>query len=188
MDTWLRSTFNMKIQDVTNTLEKGEIRKAIDAAFFGVWSDIAWYRRRTDNAGIAEKYIKSWLKLLAPFTPHLCEEIWHMLGEKTFIAVAIWPKAEREHMDMKVIKLEEILQKTMEDMKHILELTGCRKKAYIYTASKEEYEHFTMATDFLERALNIDKVSVFKAEDQKRYDPENRARRAKPGRPGIYLE
>ena len=188
MDNWLRSTFNMKIQDVTNALEKGEIRKAIDAAFFGVWNDIAWYRRRTGNAGIAEKYIKSWLKLLASFIPHLCEEIWHMLGEKTFITLAVWPKAKREYVDMKVIRLEDILQKTMGDMKHILELTGCKKKACIYTASEEEYEHFTMATEFLERALNIDEVSVFGAEDPKRYDPENRARRAKAGRPGIYLE
>jgi len=29
---------------------------------------------------------------LAPFAPHICEELWHALGEETFVIDAQWPK------------------------------------------------------------------------------------------------
>lgn len=36
--------------------------------------------------------IKSFLQCLAPFAPHLAEEIWEKMGEKDFISTAPWPK------------------------------------------------------------------------------------------------
>jgi len=94
MDIWLESIFKIRIQEETNFLEKGEIRKAIDRAFFGVWNDLDWYRRRTKRFGLGEGYVKTGLKLLTPFIPHLCEEIWHILGERSFISISDWPKVE----------------------------------------------------------------------------------------------
>jgi len=88
MDIWLESIFKIRIQEVTNFLEKGEIRKAIDRAFFGIWNDLDWYRRRTKRFGLGEGYVKTGLKLLTPFIPHLCEEIWHILGERSFISIS----------------------------------------------------------------------------------------------------
>ncbi len=32
------------------------------------------------------------LQLLAPFAPHMCEELWQSLGEKKYIIFATWPK------------------------------------------------------------------------------------------------
>lgn len=188
MNAWLKSIFNIRIQEVTNFLEEGEIRKAIDTAFFGVWNDIEWYRRRTNNEGLEKEYIKSWLKLLDPFIPHICEEIWHMLGESSFISIASWPKAEKENIDTKVTEQEEILKKTMDDIKHISELTASRQKLYIYTVSEKEFNHFINAKDFLRKELTFSEVSIFGATDEARYDPDNRAKRARPKKPGIYLE
>jgi leucyl-tRNA synthetase len=34
------------------------------------------------------------LKLLSPFTPHLCEEMWSRLGYNTFIVAESWPKGD----------------------------------------------------------------------------------------------
>ena len=37
-------------------------------------------------------YAKSFIKLLSPITPHICEEIWHeVFNEKDTIAYASWP-------------------------------------------------------------------------------------------------
>jgi leucyl-tRNA synthetase len=36
--------------------------------------------------------LKPLLQLLAPFAPHLCEEIWSKIGETGFISLAPWPK------------------------------------------------------------------------------------------------
>jgi leucyl-tRNA synthetase len=188
MDAWLRSVINRRIQEATDCLENGEIRKAIDTAFFGVWNDIDWYKRRTGNMGVEEGHIKTWLKLLAPFIPHICEEAWHMLGEDSFISVASWPQSERKFIDMEVIKLEEVLKKTMEDIKHIAGLTGHKGRLCVYTVSKEEFEHFTTAKEFLRKEFGFNEVNVFMAKDERRYDPQNKAERARSKRPGIYVE
>ena len=37
-----------------------------------------------------EQYL-TMLKLLCPFAPHLCEEIWESFGGEGFISVAQWP-------------------------------------------------------------------------------------------------
>ncbi|MDH5795617.1 MAG: class I tRNA ligase family protein, partial [Candidatus Bathyarchaeota archaeon] len=188
MDAWLEQTINLRTREVTDLLENGEIRKAIDTAFFGVRNDIDWYRRRTGKSGVRQSHIKTWLRLLAPFIPHLCEDAWHMLGEGSFISLSEWPKAEREIVDVNVIELEEILKKTMEDVKHLSGLTGSKGRLCLYTVSSEEFQHFAAATEFLCRELGFDEVTVFRADDDRRYDPRDKAGKARRQRPGVYLE
>ena len=43
------------------------------------------------------------------------------------------------------------------------------------------------AKDFLTSELGLE-VSVYSADDQDKYDPQDKARVAVPGRPGIFLE
>ena len=40
--------------------------------------------------------MKVFLKLLAPFAPHIAEELWHELGEKESIHLSKWPKADEK--------------------------------------------------------------------------------------------
>lgn len=35
------------------------------------------------------------VRLLAPMTPHLCEELWRHLGHDTMLATGVWPEADR---------------------------------------------------------------------------------------------
>ena len=111
-----------------------------------------------------------------------------MLGESSLISLGEWPKAEKETVDVEVIELEEILKKTMEDVKHLSGLTGRKGRLCLYTVSSEEFQHFAAATEFVCRELGFNEVTVFRADDGKRYDPHNRARKARRRRPGIYLE
>jgi leucyl-tRNA synthetase len=34
----------------------------------------------------------TFVKLLTPFAPHLCEEIWEYLGQEGFVSLAPWPE------------------------------------------------------------------------------------------------
>jgi len=40
--------------------------------------------------------IKPFLQLLNPFAPHICEELWEILGEKEPICMSAWPKYEEK--------------------------------------------------------------------------------------------
>ena len=188
MDAWLRTVVNKSIHEVTDFLENGEVRKAVDTTFFGIWNDIDWYRRRTNSKGIPHEHVKTWLKLLAPFIPHVCEEIWHNLGETEFISLADWPILDEKSIDRKVVQLEETLKRTIEDVKHVSELTGRKDNLYLYTVSNDEFKYFVQAKEFLQRELRLNKIKVFNANDKGRYDPENKARKALLRKPGIYLE
>jgi leucyl-tRNA synthetase len=40
---------------------------------------------------IPQDIAKSFVLMLAPFAPHMCEEIWKRMGNTTSIAYATWP-------------------------------------------------------------------------------------------------
>lgn len=42
--------------------------------------------------GVSVRDIKIFLQLLAPFAPHMTEELWHILGEQASVHVSDWPK------------------------------------------------------------------------------------------------
>jgi len=45
------------------------------------------------------------LKILAPFAPHICEEIWERLGNKESIAHSPWPVADESLMHSNTVKI-----------------------------------------------------------------------------------
>lgn len=55
------------------------------------------YLSRRDAIGREEYRVL--LLLLAPFAPHITEELWEMLGEKYSIHQQSWPKYEEEYLD-----------------------------------------------------------------------------------------
>ena len=50
-----------------------------------------------DSAVIIESASK-FVQLLAPFAPHMCEEIWERLGNNGSVAKAKWPEADESKM------------------------------------------------------------------------------------------
>ena len=51
----------------------------------------------SDKPGsVGETTLKNLLLLISPFTPHLAEEMWSMLGEKEFISLEKWPKYDEK--------------------------------------------------------------------------------------------
>lgn len=44
-------------------------------------------------------------QLLAPFTPHVTEEVWQMLGFETILAHATWPKADEAYLQDETITI-----------------------------------------------------------------------------------
>ena len=50
------------------------------------------------TGGIDRETIETFVKLLAPFAPHLTEEIWEAYGHEDSVFHAEWPKADEEAM------------------------------------------------------------------------------------------
>ena len=45
-----------------------------------------------DNGSLTRDELKIFVKMLCPFAPHICEEIWHDLGETELCSLSAWPE------------------------------------------------------------------------------------------------
>lgn len=54
---------------------------------------------KIDSAKIAAQDFAKFVQLLAPFTPHIAEEIWReIFGKKTSVHLSTWPEVEEEYL------------------------------------------------------------------------------------------
>src|SRR3990167_1153000 len=72
------------IKDVTEIIEKFKFNTAVPALMKFINISIEFYTDKDD--------FETFLKLLAPFAPHISEEIWHNLGNKKSIHLERWPE------------------------------------------------------------------------------------------------
>ena len=54
--------------------------------------------RYLKNKTQSKETISILLKLLAPFAPHICEELWHYIGNTDTIAYEKWPIFDEKHL------------------------------------------------------------------------------------------
>ena len=75
--------------------------------------------KATPNAKALGEAVKVWLKMLAPFAPFLCEELWSQTGEEGFISVANWPTFDAAKIDVAAEEQENLITDLMTDtIKH----------------------------------------------------------------------
>ena len=80
----LESGLHKTIRKVTNDIEDMKFNTGI-ASMMALLNDF-------EAAGkVGKDQYLTFVKLLTPFAPHLCEEIWEYLGQEGFISLAPWP-------------------------------------------------------------------------------------------------
>ncbi len=148
IDRWLLSKLQRHIADVTRELEAMNTRSAFQVAFYDVWGDVRWYLRRCEpDTWVAEQVLHSWVKLIAPYTPALSEELWNMLGGEGYVSLALWPKVADELVDRGAEVSEELVRDFVSDIESILEVTGKKPKTiFVYTAPDWKWKAYAVAT------------------------------------------
>ncbi len=83
----LETPFHKTIKKVSSDIEEMKFNTAI-AALMTLTNDIY-------NLGkVSREQVQTFAKLLCPFAPHLCEEIWEATGGEGFLSLASWPEYE----------------------------------------------------------------------------------------------
>jgi leucyl-tRNA synthetase len=127
---------------------------------FEVWNDLRWYIQRkgnTDSKALADA-VKVWLRLLAPFAPFTCEELWNRAGEPGFISVAEWPQVDAAQVDVAAEEQENFIIDLISDTLNILKATKIAPKhVYIYTAANWKWlVYLLILKKLFEQAQNRD--------------------------------
>lgn len=124
IDRWLLSEVSHIIQGTTKSLESFETRKASLECFFRMSEAIRWYERRSPemNKTVLSGVLENWVKLMTPFVPHMCEELWESLGRKGFVSDSPWPRPDKKAMNPRLEKMEDFIRDVHEDISSILNI------------------------------------------------------------------
>ncbi len=151
IDAWFESVLNRSIKEVVEAMEETKFRTALKLGFFDLQRHLRWYIRRCQgecNRGSLNEFIVDQTKILAPITPHICEEIWEKLGFEGFISLADYPEADITKIDKTIEISEEFLIDTISDINEILKVTGiAAKKIVLYTPTEWKYVMHSMALE-----------------------------------------
>ena len=137
------------IEKTTNSLENFQIRKALQCCFFDVLNDLAWYSRRCEpNSGILKKFAESWVRLMAPFTPFVCEELWSRMNKVGCVSLAKYPEVDESLLAEGINEREVMIRNLLEDIQNILGVTKIKpKNIYIYPAPEWKRDVFKAIKD-----------------------------------------
>ncbi|NJD78618.1 MAG: leucine--tRNA ligase [Candidatus Methanoperedens sp.] len=134
IDKWMLSRLQYRIRETTDALDKMQTRRAVQNAFYLLMNDMKWYERRGGKAARRD-ILGTWVRLMAPFTPHICEELWNELGSG-FISLAGFPVQDAALINKGAELAEEVTANTLRDIEEILRLIKIKpKKIVLYTAA-----------------------------------------------------
>jgi leucyl-tRNA synthetase len=146
IDQWLLNAVNKRTKEITESLEKYDIRAASNDIYFGIFSDLRWYLRRGGNSGKTLNQIaETWIKMLSPFTPFIAEELYELFGfsgeaSTKFVASTVFPKYDSTiHFDTAEAS-EQYLRDVVDDVNEIIKVIKIKpSKMIIYTCPAWKY-------------------------------------------------
>ncbi len=184
-DKWLVEKFYSILNEATSFLEGRRFKHYTQKIFFEMMNELESYLRRGFLKG-ARFVLEPWTIALSPVIPHLAEEIWHRMGKEGFVSLQRWPEERR--VDKKLLQLGDNFKKLLEDIRHVIKLAGKKEKLFLYFATEDEMKFLEENVSFLKKEFGFKEVNAWLATDESRYDPQNKAAKAKFGKPGIYVE
>ena len=148
MEDWLLSVLQEKIKIVTESMNDLKTRTALEHALFELWNDFRWYIRRkeTFDSKVLKEALETWTRLMAPFAPYMCEEIWSKLENEGFVSVAKWPDYDESKVNVEAEETEKLIKNVLDDTSNILRATKMEpKQIYYYTAAQWKWKAYLTA-------------------------------------------
>ncbi|MAE49748.1 hypothetical protein CMI48_02880, partial [Candidatus Pacearchaeota archaeon] len=197
-------TFVRRVYDYFSELKPGksDVRvesklhqtiKAVTADVEGFKHNLAVIKLRQlfsfiSRGAVDVKTARAFVQLLHVYCPFVTEELWEKLGGKGLVSLSKWPEVDEKKIDQKLEAAEEAGEKTVKDILHVLgfvkEKTGNEAEGVHVYVMPAELKWFDAAV--LSERVKVP-VSVWSVADKKKVDPEGKSKKAKPGKPGIWV-
>ncbi|MBN2067518.1 MAG: leucine--tRNA ligase [Candidatus Diapherotrites archaeon] len=143
-DRLLLSKAHRTIETVTGQMQAFEFNFAL-AGIARLFSAVQ--KAEKPDRNVLGFTVRTLVQLLAPFAPHLCEELWAKLGEKGLVSLSKWPKADRKMIDRKAEQVEEFIETVKQDVESIKQLAKIQKPKRIvfFTAPEWKWKAISIA-------------------------------------------
>ncbi len=181
LEQWILGRLHIHIQIATEAMEQLRFRQAVQTVLYLLDRDLQWYLRRVPPEqkkspkvnSILSRIIETKTLLLAPFTPHLSEELWQQMGKPGFISTAQWPLYDASLVNPTVLAGETLIQTLLDDIHHIIQVTKIRPThIYLYTAASWKSQIYQDALHF----NNQDTLTIRQLMQTAMQNPANRQR------------
>lgn len=168
IDRWLRTRIAQLVAETTEAMEQTRFRSALKSCYFDMQAAYRWYVERCGKDGpgmeVLKEFIETQTLMLAPFAPHICEEIWHAIGKEGLISFAKYPKTGSVNIDDGVIAAEDYLKSVIEDTSQILKIfKGTPKKVTYFTAPGWKRKVFAQAISMHIETGKVDTGNLIKS-------------------------
>ncbi|MFX1295758.1 MAG: class I tRNA ligase family protein, partial [Promethearchaeota archaeon] len=240
---FILSSCTKKFINAENALKEFNLRKYLQISFYEIFNILQDFQKTHSSENeIIEVYrilFPSWIQILSPAIPHICEELWELFGNKKFISNTPWKpfndqyvyeELEQEYLLIKdllndIINIKNAIKKEVLDkiflytapkwkfdvQKIIISkkgvfkeiLTECKKDLSLIQNKQlvnfikweinnrnwekkyqlfDEIEILNEYKNYLEKKLDTTIIINSK------FDPENKASKAIPNKPAIYIQ
>jgi leucyl-tRNA synthetase len=159
IDRWMLSRLQEHIKRATESMDKLAVRKAIHTVLYELDQDFQWYQRRIKNqkenverkaaiAHVFNEVLNAQIRMLAPVAPHICEELWEMVGGKGFVSLSSWPTPDESKVDISAEENEALITNLLEDTQNIIKATNVTpKKVFYYVAAPWKWNIYIKALE-----------------------------------------
>lgn len=150
---WITSMAGKRVEEVTRYMEEFRYRAATITLLYEMVKDVEKY---FELKGVAKGtkqlrlFVENWIKMLAPIAPHIAEELWHRLGNKTLVVVEKWPKPiQRDAVAELTVAY---IDKLVEDIKEIIKVV--KKKPEKIIVAVDEPTSWQLIVKAVQATLN----------------------------------
>jgi leucyl-tRNA synthetase len=144
-DRWLLSRLQRQSAQTAESMDRLRVREAIHHILYSMEQDLQWYEKRIAAKGregspaataMLAQYLKTQVRMLAPFAPFTSEEVWERLGNSDTITVAGWPEPDRAKIDPAAEESEFVVQSLLADLQSIVKVTKMApRKIVLYSSA-----------------------------------------------------
>jgi len=181
-DRWILSRLNRLVREVTAYLEDFQFNRALTAIQTFVWHEfcdmyIEEVKHRLYNEDLTANAAKFTLyhvilttaKLLAPFTPHFSEEIYHTYFAANYdypsVHVSDWPAVDGQFIDDAAEKLGNLINLVVSVIRQFksdrkMALSAELPTVQIYSADKKNAKLLARASDNIRGTMRIKELEI----------------------------
>ena len=151
---WIQSRVNSIIATCTRQMDDSRLREYALAASSEMARVVNQYLKMTDvpteeREGALAYVSDIWVRLMAPITPHLSEELWSKMGHEGYVSLASWPATNAKLVDESVESAVSVVESTIRDTREIMKLLKDKKpvKLHIYVAPQWMFDAMNSIRD-----------------------------------------
>ena len=148
---------HLTIKNVTEHIENFEFSIALGKIM--EYADVL-QKYKEKNKEVFGEAIKNLVLMMLPFTPHLSEELWHMLKIEGFASLQKWPSYDENKIDKKAEAVAMLAENTRKDIIEILRLTSMEnpKKITLFVADKWKYDFMENLKNEIKKTRNLNEL------------------------------